>query len=311
VRKAKTEIKDLLEKVELRDAFRKIFALSSIGNKKFQDGEPWKGIKENPAATASLIRNLAYLVRDLAILASPYIPGTSDHIARILGTGKISWADLGTFKGIGTVEKPDLLFARLEDKEIDALRTRFSGTQKERKDAAEALAAPAPTPAEIAGKFRSQVDLRVAKIVDIKRHPDAEKLYVETVDLGTETRTIVSGLVPHYKEEELLGHNVVLVANLKPAMLRGVESRGMLLAAQEAKVVEVLFVDHATPGDRVLLAGGAPGSAPAEAPAEIDIDTFFSTPIAVESFRVTVGDSVLESAGRPVVTAKVAKGRVK
>jgi methionyl-tRNA synthetase len=225
------------------------------------------------------------------------------------------------------VEKPDLLFARLEDKEIDALRIRFSGTQKERKDAADALAgAPAPTPAEIAGRFRAQVDLRVAKIVEIKRHPDAEKLYVETVDLGTETRTIVSGLVPHYKEEELLGRNVVLVANLKPAMLRGVESRGMLLAAQEARVVEVLFVDHARPGDRVTLAGGAPGGVPAggapgaaasleapavPVPAEIDIDTFFSMPIAVESFRVTVGDSALECAGKPIVTAKVAKGRVK
>ena len=321
VRKAEAEIKDLLEKVELREAFRRIFALSSIGNKKFQDGEPWKGIKENPAATASLICNLTYLVRDLAILASPYIPGTAERVAGILGTGKISWADLGTFKGIGRVEKPDLLFARLEDKEIDALRIRFSGTQKERKDAADALAAaPTPTPAEIAGRFRAQVDLRVAKIVEIKRHPDAEKLYVETVDLGTETRTIVSGLVPHYREEELLGHNVVLVANLKPAVLRGVESRGMLLAAQEAKVVEVLFVDHARPGDRVMLAEGAAAGAPSgaptaaaapEMPAEIDIDTFFSTPIAVETFRVTVGDSALECAGKPIVTAKVAKGRVK
>ncbi len=270
-------------------------------------------------------------MRDLAILASPYIPGTAERVAQILGTGKISWADLGTFKGIGRVEKPDLLFARLEDKEIDALRIRFSGTQKERKDAADALAAPpALTPAETAARFRAQVDLRVAKIVEIKRHPDAEKLYVETVDLGTETRTIVSGLVPHYKEEELRGRNVVLVANLKPAVLRGVESRGMLLAAQEARVVEVLFVDHASPGDRVVLAGGAPAGAPAaattssapaaaaaadgatpEAPGEIDIDTFFSTPITVDSFRVTVGDSALECAGKPVVTVKVAKGRVK
>jgi methionyl-tRNA synthetase len=305
VRKAEAEIADLFEKVELREAFKKIFALSSIGNKKFQDGEPWKGIKENPAATADLIWNLTYLVRDLAILASPYIPGTSERIAGTLGTGKISWADLGTFQGIGTVEKPALLFARLEDKEIDALRERFSGTQKERKDAA-ALAA-APTPAQVAEKFRTQVDLRVAKIVEIKRHPDAEKLYVETVDLGTERRTIVSGLVPHYKEEELLGHNIVLVANLKPALLRGVESCGMLLAAQEAKTVEVLFVDHAAPGDRVVLSGAA-----VDANSEqIDIDTFFTMPIGVEDSRVKVGDAALECAGKPVVTARVAKGRVK
>ena len=111
-------------------------------------------------------------------------------------------------------------------------------------------------------QFRQKVDLRAARIAEIKRHPDAEKLYIETVDLGAEKRTIVSGLVPHYKEEELLGHTVVLVANLKPALLRGVESKGMLLAASEGKTVEVLFVDHAQPGERVTLQGGPAEPAP-------------------------------------------------
>jgi methionyl-tRNA synthetase len=320
VRKAEAEIADLLEKVELREAFRRIFALSSIGNKKFQDGEPWKGIKENPAATAGLIWNLTYLVRDLAILASPYLPTTADRVAKTLGIGPIVWADLARLSGIATVEKPDLLFARLEDKDIDALRVRFSGTQKERAQAADEAAGvaaagkvPALSPTEIAARFRQLVDLRVAKITEIKRHPDAEKLYIETVDLGTETRTIVSGLVPHYKEEELLGRAIVLVANLKPALIRGVESKGMLLAAQEGKTVEVLFVDHARPGDRVLLGAGAAGEAAAvPAPAaEIDIDTFFTMPIVAEDFRIKVGDAALECAGTPVAATKVAKGRVK
>jgi methionyl-tRNA synthetase len=308
VRAAEAEIAGLLEKVELREAFHKVFALSSIGNKKFQDGAPWKGVKETPEATASLIWNLTYLVRDLAILCSPYIPATSERIAKMLGTGPIVWKDLGSFAGIGDVEKPDLLFARLEDKEIDALRERFSGTQKERMEAADAAAkAAAPSPAEIAAKFRAGVDLRAAKIVEIKRHPDAEKLYIETVDLGTETRTIVSGLVPHYKEDELLGHTTIVVANLKAAVIRGVESRGMLLAASAGKVVEVLFVDHAQPGDRVTLAGTTE-SAPTD---QIDIDAFFTMPIAVEASRVVVGDAALECGGKPVVTARVVKGRVK
>jgi methionyl-tRNA synthetase len=309
VKKAEEEIKGLLEKVELREAFHKIFALSSIGNKRFQDGEPWKGVKETPEATASLIWNLAYLVRDLAILASPYIPTTADRIAKTLGLGGIAWADLGVLKGIETVEKPQLLFARLEDPQIEELRVRFSGTQKERKDAAAAAApaAPVATPAEIAARFRATVDLRAARIVEIKRHPDAEKLYIETVDLGTEQRTIVSGLVPHYKEEELLGHTIVLVANLKPALLRGVESKGMLLAASEGKTVEVLFVDHARPGDRVVLGGGPS----AESTPEIDIDAFFALPIAADNGRIVVGDAALECAGKPLGTTRVSKGRVK
>ncbi len=344
VKKMEAEIAGLLERVELRDAFRRTFSLSSLGNKRFQDGEPWKGVTENPQATADLIWNLVYLVRDLAILVSPYIPSTAERIAGMLGLEKLEWPDLGRLARIEKVERPELLFSRLEEPQIEELRLRFSGTQKER--AAEE-AARVPSPAEIAARFRRTVDLRAAKIVEIRRHPDAEKLYVETVDLGSEKRTIVSGLVPYYKEEELLGHTVVLVANLRPATLRGVESKGMLLAAQategeggrsqggrkpaqategeggrspsaaelregrkpaqEGKTVEVLFVDHATPGERVTVKGG-----PVEpAPAEIDIDTFFTMPIVAEGFRVLVGDAELECAGRSVVTAKVAKGRVK
>jgi methionyl-tRNA synthetase len=308
VRAAESEIAGLLEKVELREAFHRIFALSSVGNKKFQDGAPWKGVKETPEATASLIWNLTYLVRDLAIIASPYIPATSERVAATLGSGAISWSDLGVLKGIGEVKKPELLFARLEDPQIEALRLRFSGTQKERQEAADAVAqAAAPSPAEIAERFRASVDLRAAKIVQITRHPDAEKLYIETIDLGAERRTIVSGLVPHYKEEELLGHTIVLVTNLKPALIRGVESQGMLLAASEGKTVEVLFVDEARPGDRIVLSGGPS----AETPAQIDIDTFFAMPIAAENGRVMVGDAALECGGKPLSTTRVSKGRVK
>jgi methionyl-tRNA synthetase len=301
VRTAEGEIAALLEKVELREAFRKIFALSSIGNKKFQDGEPWKGLKENPKATADLIWNLVYLVRDLAILASPYIPGTSEKIAGTLGIGALSWTDLGKLSGINEIGRPELLFRKLEDKEIGALREKFSGTQKERAEAQE-------SPEALAKRFAASVDLRVGKIVEIKKHPEAEKLYIETVDLGMERRQIVSGLVPHYKEEELAGRNVVLVVNLKPAMLRGVESNGMLLAAQGGKTVEVLFVDHAQPGEKVSVAGVP---APEGALAEIDIDTFLSAIITVEESAVKVGSSALLAAGKPIVTAGVAQGRVR
>ncbi len=308
IREAESEIAAMLERVDLRDAFRAVFALSSIGNKKFQDGEPWKGVKESPQATASLIWNLTYLVRDLAILASPYIPETSKRVLETLGVPEASWTDLGKLEGIAEVRKPDLLFAKLEDSRIEELRARFSGSQQERQaGAAVPSAAPAESPSQVAARFRRTVDLRAARIVEVKRHPDAEKLYIETVDLGTETRTIVSGLVPYYREEELLGHTIVLVANLKPAVLRGVESRGMLLAASEGKTVEVLFVDHALPGDRVT----PEGPAAAATPDEIDIDTFLTMPIAAEDRRVRVGDVGLECQGKPVMTSKVSKGRVK
>ena len=314
------------ERVELRDAFRAAFALSSLGNKRFQDGEPWKGVKESPEATADLIFNLAYLVRDLAILVSPFLPGTADRIARMLGIERLLWSDLGRLEGIGAIGRLELLFARLEDPQVAALRERFSGTQKSRGVPSEAVEVPSPvtpvepaaprlSPAEIAARFRSTVDLRAAKIVEVARHPKADKLYVETIDLGTERRQIVSGLVPYYREDELAGHTIVLVANLKPAKLRGVESNGMLLAAQpdapegaHPETVEVLFVDSAAPGDRVVLTGDD-AAVPAP-PQTIDVDTFFSMPIRVEDGEVRVGGIALACAGRGIRTAKVTKGRV-
>jgi methionyl-tRNA synthetase len=329
VRAAEEKIGAHFERVELRDAFHAAFTLSSLGNKRFQDGEPWKGLKEHPEATANLIRNLVYLVRDLAVLVSPFLPGTADRIARMLGVDRLSWPDLGRLEGIGAIGRPELLFARLEDPQVAVLRERFSGTQKERgaTPVAAPAAPPAPPkpapkppapplpPAEAAAKFRETVDLRVAKIVEVARHPKADKLYVETIDLGTERRQIVSGLVPYYREEELAGHCIVLVANLKPAKLRGVESNGMLLAAQPdapvgdpPETVEVLFVDHATPGDRVVLEGSDPA---APAPTKIiDVETFFTMPIRVEDSIARVGGLNLSCAGRNVRTAKVAKGRV-
>jgi methionyl-tRNA synthetase len=308
VRRVEGEIGELFEKVELREAFRRIFALSSIGNKKFQDGAPWKGVKDNTKATADLIWNLTYLVRDLAILASPYIPGTTEKVAVMLGVKTLAWNDLGSLSGITEISRPEILFRRMEDKEVEEFRARFSGTQKERAAAQEEAASASP--AEIAARFAAAVDLRVGRIVEIKRHPQAEKLYIETVDIGGEQRQIVSGLVPHYKEEELAGRNVIIVVNLKPAMLRGVESNGMLLAAQEGKVVEVLFAEHAKPGDRVSVVGGEAPETPA-ASAEIDIDTFLALPITVDDFKVMVGNTALSVAGKQLVTVKVSKGRVR
>jgi methionyl-tRNA synthetase len=295
VRAREAAIGEALERVELRGAFLQIFALASVGNKRFQDGEPWKAIKENPAAAAGLLRDLVHLIRDLAVLTHPYIPETSAKIAGFLGQAAAGWADLGRVEGVSRVGAPTLLFRKLEDEEIEGFRRRFAGSQQERADAAR--------------PFAARVDLRVARIEAIERHPKADKLYVETVSLGPlGTRQIVSGLVPHYKPEELLGRNIILVANLAPAKLRGVESNGMLLAAQTADVVEVVFAAQAQPGDRVTVEGVEPGEAP---PAVISIEEFFQVPIKVADYLLKVGGKRLLAAGRPLAVARVESGDVK
>ena len=88
-----------------------------------------------------------------------------------------------------------------------------------------------------------KLDLKIARIKDVKAHPDADKLYVITIDLGTEERQVVAGIRPYYKPEELIGRSAVVVTNLEPATIRGVESQGMILAAKDAKGLSILVPD--------------------------------------------------------------------
>jgi methionyl-tRNA synthetase len=322
VRAAEAGIADSLERIELRDAFRQVFALSSIGNKRFQDEEPWKAIKENPPKAAGLIRDLVYLIRDLSVLAEPYIPATSAAINGWLGVARCDWASLGRLEGVGAVRPPALLFRRLEDEEIERFRARFAGTTQAQRAAASAAAEGSAAPAAAAppaaqeappdpalrARFHQKVELTVARVTAVERHPKADTLFIESVDLGTEKRQIVSGLVGYYAPEELSGRNVVMVTNLKPARLRGVESQGMLLAAQDGTQVEVLFADWARPGNRVTLQGEAE---PGARRSEIDIEEFSLVPIRVQDSRILVEGAALECAGRPLSTAKVKDGQVK
>ena len=313
------KITDLLEWANLREAFRTVFAISSLGNKTFQDGEPWKTRKEDPDATLELLTDLVYLIRDLAILVKPYIPETADRIAGFLGGEELVWADLGTRTGLTSVSTPEILFKQLADEEIATLRERFSGTQAERA-AADAAAAADGGEAAPAGpsddrsveqRFAEEVRLKAAKITSVERHPKADRLYVEQLDDGSGgERQIVSGLVGHYEPDELEGRTIVVVDNLKPAKLRGVKSEGMLLAASDTDAdgnerVDVLFVDAVEPGTPVTLPAGESGEAK-----RIDIDTFFSIPIRAEGGRVLVGSAPLLAGGAEVRTSVVENGSV-
>lgn len=329
VHRIEAEIKAHFEKAELRDALKGVLELADLGNKRFQDGEPWKLIKENPAAAANLLRDLIYLVRDLAVLASPFVPGSAEKIAGFLGLSQLDWSLLGQLHGLSVLHPTEILFKKLEDKEVEDFKEKFAGSQADRaakeaaaqpapaaKPAPAAPAAPAAKPADTRSpedKFRQDIDLRVVKIVDVKQHPNAEKLFIEQVDLGNgQTSQIVSGLAKHYKPEELLGRHVILAANLKPAKLRGEMSNGMLLAASsgegETEVVEVLFPDWAPVGSRLVLQGDD-GAAPAPDKI-ISIDTFFEVPIRVEAGTVKIGSLALLAGGKPLNPAKVHTGEV-
>ncbi|MDD2395208.1 MAG: class I tRNA ligase family protein, partial [Sphaerochaeta sp.] len=295
------EIDALLERAEERDGLRQILALSSVGNKAFQDGEPWKLKNTDPEKAKSLLKTLMYLIRDLGIMVEPYMPTTSARILAFLGSENARWTDLGKTEGIEHLNQPELLFSKLEDVTIDSLRTRFSGSQEERKLKEQTIKMEkemehTEDQVGLAEQFAKRVILKVGKITTVEKHPQGDKLYILTLDMKEEeSRTIVSSIVPYYTAEQLQDQHIVVVSNLKPANFRGVKSYGMLLAASDPKAeehttCEVLFAPQFEVGTMLTPEGY---EAPVEALPYVKADHFFSMPIVTEG-------GVVKIDGKPV-----------
>ncbi len=327
-----TQVKELekkateyLEWAELKDAFRTMFEISDICNKKFQATEPWKARTENPAVADSLIHNLCYVIKDLMIMMNPYMPQYTQKIMSYFGKTieekKVgmetkpgyTWADLGVTEGLTTVGPTEVFFKPLDQKTMLAFREKFGGQQKAKKEEKKAdkkakKAEPVVLPVEQQEAFfNSTIELTVAKIVDVKPNPEGEKLFIETLDDGSGTpRTIQSGLRMYLKEEDLLGKHVVIASNLAPRTMRGVESRGMLLAgdykdADGKDCVEVLDVSWAAPGTKIVLEGADPKAAKK---AEITGDEFFSVQIKSVDGVVQIAGKKLLADGKKIKTTK-------
>ena len=350
VLEAEKRITELYDRADLKDAFREIFALSSIANKAFQDGEPWKARTENPEKAASLIRDLCYIIKDLMILVHPVMPQYAERVFGFFGkkgcTHRIGipaqkdallWDDLGKTEGLSEVVHTEIIFTPLDNAKTDAYRTRYAGTQAERAkgtagksgaasqsaagDAKGAASAKKSEPKknepviaeDPAAHFNRFIALKTAKIIKAEKHPEADKLYIETLDDGSGTeRVILSGLVPYFSADELTGRDIIIADNLKPRKMRGIESRGMLLAADYTdssgkECVEILGCPGAAPGTPVVLEGSDPAS---EKPAEIDADTFFACPINVADNCVTVGGIPLVAGGKKITTVYTVNGEV-
>ncbi len=349
IQEKEDRITDLLEKTELRSAFRTIFELSDLGNKLFQSMEPWKLRTEDPEKTKWLLRNLIYLLRDIAILVEPFTPQMSHSMLSCLYPGeferevvskssndgknpqfyaklyeKYNWSLLRMREGIRTLEEPQHLFSRLDDALIDRLSKKYSGKQDEQDtaQAGSAVAGGAAAAAQGAADkaaaakaaaaidtelFSKKVELRVAKIVTLCPHENADSLYVITLDDGTGTdRIVISGIRNFYKEGELEGRHVLLVANLKEATIRGVTSNGMLLGVEKDEDFELIFLDDIPVGTQVL----PEHCSAAEQYAKTKIHAFQSFALEVRASVLVLGDSCMLAGKEKIKTKKIVDARV-
>ena len=245
----------MMENMDINGAIKDIWQLIGRANKYIDETEPWKLAKDpaNASRLNTVLSNLLEVLSMVSVLVEPFIPTTSRRIRAQLGlpldVTPANLDALGEFGAAGTIRvghrtgKPEPIFPRIEEKPVEEAGMEKAAIEKEKPEPVKAAPAPEkkPEPAAVAEDVSeisiddfAKLDLRTAIVTAAEKVEKTEKLLKLTVDLGTEQRTIVSGIAQFYTPEDMVGRTVILIANLKPAKIRGIESHGMLLAASNA-----------------------------------------------------------------------------
>ncbi|MEO0109518.1 MAG: methionine--tRNA ligase [candidate division WOR-3 bacterium] len=239
IEEVKKEAEDLIERFRIRDGLKVLMALPSFGNRYFDYQEPWRTVKSDRKRCEKTIFNCLKLIEACEVLLRPYLPFTSEKMRRMLSLKERNWDELEdnsfftTSPQLGEIE---ILFNKIPDEKIEIELKKLKGETM-----------------EITIEDFKKIDLRVGRIINAERVPGSDKLLKLEVNLGSELRQIVAGIGSVYEPEELIGKNVCVVANLKKAKLRGVESYGMILAAEDGAVISLLVTDkEIRPGSPIL-----------------------------------------------------------
>ena len=244
-------VDEKMEELRVADAIEDIFTLLDRCNKYIDETMPWALAKDPDQISrlATVLYNLLESIRIAAILLHSFLPSTSDKILDQLGTRNRTLDTVQSFgqleQGIEITDVPEILFARLVEKDVmkqvEDIQAKQAQQQKKVEESNNTLQLD---------DFK-KVELRVGKVTACEKHPDADSLLIMKVDMGTETRQIVSGIALSYTPGQMIGKNVVVVTNLKHALIRGIESEGMLLAGKNGDEVAVVEVNGLVPGTRI------------------------------------------------------------
>ena len=228
----KAEVEKLLDVFKFRDAQKEAMNLARIGNKYLADTEPWKLAKTDMERVGTILNISLQLVANLAIAFDPFLPFSSEKLRKMLNMDTFEWSELGkdNLLPVGhQLNKPELLFEKIEDATIEAQVQKLLDTKKANE---EANYKANPIRPNIEFDDFTKLDIRVGTILECQKVPKADKLLQFKIDDGLETRTIVSGIAKHYQPEELVGKQVCFIANLAPRKLKGIVSEGMILSAE-------------------------------------------------------------------------------
>ena len=281
IEKTVQDVQESLHNCKFKQGLKQIMGLAKKGNVYFNDKEPWKDVKTDKKHCATTLYVCFQLVKALSVLLASYLPFSSETVWKMIGNNesvhKAGWDDAVKPVHVGfELAKPKPLFKKLVLEDIMVEEDPFA-----------------------------KLDLRVAEILEVKDHPNADKLYLAHIDLGDMgKRVIVAGLKKHYSPEELTGKKIVVVTNLEPATIRGVKSTAMLLAATDGDgVVSLLDPQGVSPGEKVSAEGIIPN------PAEVlSFDDFQQLTMTVNSTGEAVYNAKkLKTPSSTVKTDKIVK----
>lgn len=232
-------ISSSLERYRFREAGQELMNLARLGNKYLADEEPWKVIKQDEERVKTIMYVALQIASALAVLSEPFLPFTSTKLKNILNVAAadttVQWDTVSTLDVLlpagHTINKAELLFRKVEDKEIEAQLAKLEATKKANLQMNKEVT---PQKDTITFDDFTKLDMRVGTIIEAEKMAKAKKLLVLKVDTGLDTRTIVSGIAESFTPEEIVGKKVTVLVNLAPRALRGVESEGMILMTENA-----------------------------------------------------------------------------
>ncbi len=249
----KANMEHYLNIYRFRDALKEAMNLARIGNKYLADTEPWKLAKTDMERVATILNISLQISANLSIAFEPFLPFSAARLRQMLGMDSFTWDQLGSTQILAegaVLNTPELLFEKIEDATVEAQVQKLLDTKKQNELNNHKAA---PIRENVAFDDFTKLDIRVGTILECQKVPKADKLLQFKIDDGLGGRTIVSGIAKHYAPESLVGKQVCFVANLAPRKLKGIESQGMILSAEDAdgRLVVIEPADEVKAGSEV------------------------------------------------------------
>lgn len=232
--KLKQGIEKNLELFRFRDALRDAMNIARLGNKYLADTEPWKIFKTDSDRVATILNIALQITANIAILAEPFLPFTTDKLGKMINASNLGWikgGDTDLLPTGHTIEQPALLFDKIEDDEINKQLAKLMDTKLQNEENSKEVA---PQKETISYEDFMKMDIRIAKVLAAEVVPKTQKLLKLEIDTGIDKRTIVSGIAEYFKPEQVVGREVCVLVNLESRKIRGIESHGMILMAKNS-----------------------------------------------------------------------------